>query len=896
VRTAVLAGAIGLAATLAAVSTHSLAGSGASALEWAMYDRWAPARTRAPSSPALVVVIRDATSEARLGAGPWDRAVIARLATSLSRAGAAVVGVDVALGTPSDPGRGGASSDALLSQATALSGRVVFPIAFELADAHTPTWSPPPAAFGHRSWPVLPEASPEFPVARPLAGSLPGLAQHARSIGHTLAPAGPDGVVRRVPLFVRLGDRGVPAYGLALAAAAANVQPDQITIDRRHVAVPQPGTLPLRIPVDERGRVLLARASPELPDSVKVVPFGEIWPAIEERQVESLRGLVGDRIVLLSLSERAPGKPDVLVQARLLNLLLTRSWLREVPAAWTVLGTIVLGGLGAWLWLAFRWWKALITSVALALGSAAVLLLAPSLTGVLLPLGTPLVAMILSSAGALGWKHLASGHRVRHLEREVAAIREALVRQESSVEGLEEDLEAAREAVARSTGVEEALRAQLATARAQEEQTRARLEGLATLHPRPLDDAEGKRLQRECEQMGIVTRDPALLAAFRDLEKAARSSLPILLSGEPGTGKELFARAAHRLSQRAGGPFVAVNMAAVPGELFESELFGHVRGSFTGAVADRKGLFEQANRGTLFLDEVGELRPEHQSKLLRVLQDKTFYRVGAARPTTADVRVIAASNRDLERGIAEGWFREDLYFRLKGLVVHLPPLRERRPDIPLLAARFLQEAAIELGRPHPTLSDAALAALELSDWPGNARQLQNCLRQALALADGAIITAEDLRLPTREPVRDDSGSDQAVLASLRQHGFDMQATARALGWDRSTVTQRLKGLGFRALVEAEGDRARAAQSLAGDQALGRTVELKLREYYEHLLRAVEGFDSPDNAIIACRRRFKNLPDRHFRFLELLVRQHFDRRSVRGSNPDAAGMRGFPASG
>jgi transcriptional regulator with AAA-type ATPase domain len=243
-----------------------------------------------------------------------------------------------------------------------------------------------------------------------------------------------------------------------------------------------------------------------------------------------------------------------------------------------------------------------------------------------------------------------------------------------------------------------------------------------------------------------------------------------------------------------------------------------------------------------------------------------------------DVRVVAASNRDLERGVAEGWFREDLYFRLKGLVLRLPPLRERRQDIPLLAVRFLQEAAAETGRAALTLSPAALAALERSDWPGNARELQNCLRQALALADGAEITAEDLRLVPREASRDDSSGDAAVLGSLRQHGFDMQATARALGWDRSTVTQRLKGLAFRALVEAGGDRQKAALELAGDPTLGRTVELKLREYSEHLMKVVEGFATSEDAIAVCRRRFKNLPERHFRSLELLVRQSFARRA------------------
>jgi transcriptional regulator with PAS, ATPase and Fis domain len=378
-----------------------------------------------------------------------------------------------------------------------------------------------------------------------------------------------------------------------------------------------------------------------------------------------------------------------------------------------------------------------------------------------------------------------------------------------------------------------------------------------------------------------VTRDAGVLALFRDLQKAARSSLSILLAGEPGTGKELFARAAHRASPRATGPFVAVNMAAIAPELFESELFGHVRGGFTGAVGERRGYFEQADGGTIFLDEIGELRAEHQGKLLRVLQERTFNRVGASRPTTVDVRVVAASNRDLARGVAEGWFREDLYFRLRGLVLRLPPLRERPGDVALLAERFLHETGAEAGR-RVRLSEAAVSALERHDWPGNVRELQQCLRRAVALSEREVLLPDDLRLEAPGEVADggDGDGDSAVLAALRRHAFDMQATARALGWDRSTVTQRLKGLGFRALVESGGDRARAAATLAGDPAQARTVELKLGEYHEHLLRAVAGFESADAAVAACRRRFKNLPERHFRSLETLVREAFTDRSPR----------------
>ena len=845
-KTVAMAAAIGLAAIALAAGLAASGSAVVTAFEWSLYERWL--RTPASSGPPPVIVVRDAESESRFGSGAWDRAVLAGLVTSMSRAGAAVIGLDAPLGQPSAPGRGGASSDALLSQAIALAENVVLPIALEPAD--TPAGSP--------------SVGSQY---RTPSGSLPGFAQYAKGVGHTLTAADPDGIARRVPLVVQVGGRRVPAYGLALADAFKNLDT-------------------ARIPADQHGRALVPAAGSWLPRGFKVVSFGDVLAAIDQRQTESLQELVADRIVLL-LVEPPAGTNRMVAQANLLDRILSGAWPREAPLAWSLLGAFLLAGLAAWLWLSLRWWKAAPWIALLACGYVASVSWSASLTGLLLPLAMPLVAMVVSSGGAVLWAQIGSAYRVRRLEGEVATIREGLVRQESVVESLEEDLEAARAAVARSAGGEEALRTQLAAARVQEEQTRARLEELerrarawtaGEVAEAPLGDAEQARLQRECDQLGIVTRDPPMLALFRDLEKAARSALPVLIAGEPGTGKELFARAAHRLSPRADGPFVAVNMGAIPAELFESEMFGHVRGSFTGAVADRKGLFEQANRGTIFLDEVGELRSEHQAKLLRVLQDKSFYRVGATRPTTVDVRVVAASNRDLKRGAAEGWFREDLYFRLKGLVLRLPPLRERPRDVRLLAERFVRDAAAEVGRSALPLSEAALATLERNDWPGNARELQNCLRQALALADGAAITVADLRLPVQEPAREDTGGDEAVLATLREHGFDMQATARALGWDRSTVTQRLKGLGFRALVDTNGDRGKAALTLAGEPALARAVELKLREYSEHLLRVVEGFGSPDEAITACRKRFKNLPERHFRSLELLVRQQFDRRS------------------
>ncbi len=893
---------LGLAATLITVAVWGLGPTNLPALDWAVYDYWLRSRNAGPATPALVVVERDPASEARWGTGPWDRAVLARVITSLGRA-AATIAVDVALGPAGTAAQGSAASEALLAEATALTDAVVYPIVLEPASvrpgAHGEAGAP---TLTHRSWAEVSRIPLDLAEAGVSGAPLAGFARHAFAVGHTLAPADADGVTRKVPLFVRLGDRAVPALGLALAAAFLDAPLGEITVEDGALVLPR-----RLIPMNERGELLVAFRGAGLPRGVARVPFHDVWAAVEAGDADRLRGLVENKLVLvLADPVRAPARtplgamPDVVIQTHLLDTLLSGPVLREAPPALTSLATLALATLGAWLWLARAWWVASHGALALALGYLASLPLVLSAAGFALPAGPPVTALFLASAGALAWQQFSAAGRARQLTDENARVREVLARQEAAADALEEDLEAARSAAARSSSAEqelgralETLRGQVVEARAQEEQTRRRLDALerelrglraAESLPAPPGGPEHERLRLECERMGIVTGDPGVLAAFRDVARTAGSTLPILLLGEPGTGKELFARAAHRLSPRADRPFVAVNMAAIAPELFESELFGHVKGGFTGAIADRKGYFEQADRGTIFLDEVGELRPEHQGKLLRVLQDRTFHRVGSSRPSTVDVRVVAASNRDLERGIAEGWFREDLYFRLKGLVLELPPLRERPGDVALLAPRLVAEAAVEAQRDGVALSEDAVLALQDHAWPGNIRELQHCLQRAVTLAESRLIGRKDLRLPPVTATVPGDGapaleahSDLAVLASLRRHGFDMQATAAALGLDRSTITQRLKGLGFRALVQSGGDHARAALELAGDPAHARIVEVKLREYHEHLLRVVQAFDSADAALSACRRRFKNLPERHFGSLESLVRQHFELR-------------------
>ena len=246
----------------------------------------------------------------------------------------------------------------------------------------------------------------------------------------------------------------------------------------------------------------------------------------------------------------------------------------------------------------------------------------------------------------------------------------------------------------------------------------------------------------------IVGRHPAMMEVYKTIGSVSSSRAPVLLSGETGTGKELVARTIHENSPFSDEPFVAVNCAALPETLLESELFGHVRGAFTGAVADRRGRFEVAGKGTVFLDEIGDTSLAFQAKLLRVLQEREFYAVGGEVPRTTEARVVAATHRPLRKLVDEGTFREDLFFRLQVIELHVPPLRERRSDIPLLVRHILAKAAVEISGPLPVVPYEVMMELIRRDWPGNVRELENVLTRGVVLCRGGTLSLEDVGGPT----------------------------------------------------------------------------------------------------------------------------------------------------
>ncbi len=330
-----------------------------------------------------------------------------------------------------------------------------------------------------------------------------------------------------------------------------------------------------------------------------------------------------------------------------------------------------------------------------------------------------------------------------------------------------------------------------------------------------------RNLRREIRSLkgftAILGTSPAITAAVELIPRLAASDSTVLLTGESGTGKELFARAIHDASARREAQFISINCAAFPEQLLEGELFGHVRGAFTGATTSRKGLLEEAQGGTFLLDEIGEASVAIQAKLLRVIEEKRIRRVGDNRQISVDVRIIAATNRDLTSALAEKSFREDLYYRLNVLHLHLPSLRERREDIPLLTQHFLARCAERSGREITGFTDETMAVLLRYDYPGNVRELHNIVEQAVALSTGAVITAENLPpklsgtsrgmavAPESVPAVSLSEMERnLIITSIRERKGNLTLVAKDLGISRTTLWRRMREHGIK---EIRGEKA-----------------------------------------------------------------------------------------
>jgi DNA-binding NtrC family response regulator len=324
-----------------------------------------------------------------------------------------------------------------------------------------------------------------------------------------------------------------------------------------------------------------------------------------------------------------------------------------------------------------------------------------------------------------------------------------------------------------------------------------------------------EQAQRQFGLDNLIGSGPGMQRVFETIQKVAETDLTVLIRGESGTGKELVAQALHNRSVRKNRPFVAVNCAAISRELVESELFGHEKGAFTGADARRQGRFEAAEGGTIFLDEIGDMALETQAKILRVLQERSFERVGGTHPIEVNVRVVAATHRNLEEEVKQGRFREDLYYRLKVVGIDLPPLRERPEDVPALAQRFLEEVTERVGREKKRIGEGALAALVKYAWPGNVRELRNAIEQAVVLASAPTLEESDLRLPGGDAAPTVESGDSELpfsdakkravehferaflLQALRSNAGNISRAAESIGMVRQSLQQKIRELGLR---------------------------------------------------------------------------------------------------
>lgn len=811
-----------------------------------------------PVDPSMVLVtITESTSPALCGEGRWNLSVLEATLLALHEAGAAVIVPSIDVSSPIASECGGLPGLVRLAEVTKRVGSVVYPDSI------------PPA-----------------------------LADAAAALGTLALIPDEDGVFRRVKSpSPSVGSSPLPPIGLSIASLVSKT-----------ATATKPGIIGSQL------RFVGRWNNSPFPTHV----FADVWDAIQNRDRDQLANKFRGKVVILfSLGSKKPtlstpwelAVPGEFLHVVLSNAVLTNGWV-STPPVW--IAFLVTGGVG--MLLGFF----LLCEIQLArlgmVGLAGILLAGLALlwglhSGWVWPILSTGLALGMTIGGTLAWRMSSSQSSIQRRitlgRQQLQQLETELAERQQHVRELETHLHAAQDHAHQSATVIEGLETlqggvsrQLEISQSEIEETRRQIDRLQEEledlrrqvpamqhagHQTPVS-RDSQALLQECESLHILTRDPSVLRVFQDLKKAAVTQSPILLLGETGTGKEVFARAAHALSPRHRGPFVSVNMAAIRQELFEGELFGHVKGAFTGAVG-REGYIESANGGTLFLDEVGELPSDLQAKLLRFLEDGSFHRVGESRLTQVDVRIIAATNCNLQQDVEAGRYREDLYYRLRSIVLTLPPLRERgEEDCLLLAQSFLQHFSRQQDRMDLGFTHGALEAIAAYRWPGNIRELRQTVAQAVALANGSLITEADLHLssPVVPYVRGEGHGrmelerleDAMALECLRRHGFDMQGAAKALGWDRSTVTQRLKGLGFQALVAYHGNIKAAAQSLAGDVTLTRVVEGRLREYLKNLLPSSKHYSSVEEAIADCRKRFRNLPDRHFPAVEQLVQQRF----------------------
>ena len=688
----------------------------------------------------------------------------------------------------------------------------------------------------------------EITVGRDAILPIRRLKKHAAGIG--FSNLGNESVIRKVPLVASVGDSVMLAFGIELARLFIGFS-STVEIHRKTLVIKNPPDMTIRIPLDSKGRMRLNHFG--TPDNISSMGFLDLLQTYE-LSPDSLN-FSGKLVLVAATSSSLPIikatplseiLPASLIHATVAENIIFRNFLQEWPP-WIqviLIFSMVLAASIIWRIRQKKWVAVIIGGFILLYLTASALLFI--MANIVFPLFYPLMALMMT-AGYLGSIHL-QNRNVYNLS-ENRFFREQMARKHTQLEEAEiklRDLEAQ---------LQTQLREKQVLSEKSQELAKEKRDAVLALE-KQLRDMESFSVPQnqfsKTQYREIVHTPGSKLVPILDLiEKIGSDDISVLIEGETGTGKELIARAIHRTSRRKRSPFVAINCGALPETLLESELFGHEKGSFTGAHSRRRGRFELAHGGTLLLDEITETSHSFQAKLLRVLQEGSFERLGSERTIHTNVRIIAATNKNLKSEVDRGAFREDLFYRLQGFTLILPPLRERPNDIPLLARHFLNKHGYQK---ISNISDRVHELMQTYHWPGNVRELENVIRRAAILTqseDRGMIQAADLPGEIQESESTQferivyQPLKEQILTMLRAFKFSRSAinqTARALGnRDRGTITEYLRGICFESLVKNDFDIDEASREIAGtgeeEQVIVR-VKTKMNGYLDNLRPSV----------------------------------------------------------
>jgi transcriptional regulator with GAF, ATPase, and Fis domain/CHASE2 domain-containing sensor protein len=825
----------------------------------------------------IVILYLDNSDITALKRWPLPRNYYALLVMALHDVGVKVIGFDFSF---SDPQPEYAENDSLLVRMTRTMGNVVQSVYFDRLTSYTADTLAPqtiPTRFVYK----IPEPS-SFRSGGRITLPFPALLNASAGIGH--ANLADEAVVRNFPLFIEYNGQLVPAISFELARLFLEGTRSSTVITGSSAYIKYPGDTK-RIPILDEGYVRLNYAGGT--SSLHTIHFVDFLQAYGERNSHTPPALLSSlkgKIVFIGVIAEGRSSfvatpytakyPAVGVHATAIHNILHSNFLL-IPALWVRLILSFLFGLFAFVMtIRFRELRGLL----LTLGVFTVycilniiLLVAFDLS---LPLAIPGIVVLLVSFLTMVYERRVMKETVTELGREKDEIIRELRLKESRVQELEKKLTFSSQ----QNGPAQVLVEELERQRRDLDELSSRAADLEAYQPEesPDDGAPEKFYDI------IYSPSGRMAPLIQMVKKVASGDANVMISGESGTGKELIARAIHSISPRREKPFIAVNCGALSESLLESELFGHERGAFTGAVKERTGRFELADGGTIFLDEIADTSEAFQVKLLRVVQEGEIERVGGTKTLKVDVRIIAATNKNLKQEITAKHFREDLYYRLNVISLHLPPLHERKGDIPHLVAHFLarEKTAIEF-------SANAMSALMNYEWRGNIRELESIVKRAVILAQSEgrnLVRTKDLPLEIIAQFSDTRDLEEKIIVSLREKKFSRSAisdTASELGgFNRGTIAEHFRGYCFKILHDQDWDIEKTSRVISGttDDQLNEKVQKKLDEYLMNIRSSIDRNKNIDENVQLLKPKYKNLPLRYHLYLDELIKALFEGRA------------------